>query len=569
MLELVHISNLAIIEDLTVEFAPGFNVLTGETGAGKSILIGAIQLLLGAKASMDLIRQGADEAQVEALFRVEDAKTREEMLKRGIQPHQEELILRRVVLRSGKGKAYVNGQLSPISLMAHFGRCQVNIYGQHEHQDLLQPERHLDLLDEHGRLMGLRRSWEEKWKEFVELRSLLAKAEASAEEMQMKRELWEFQLKEIADARLSPGEEEALDEEMRILANSQRIREILMRCEDSLYGERGSALERLQMALREMREASRFASFMGEIAESLEVIKVQLEETLRNVRSHCKEINWDPQRLLAIEERLETIRRLKRKYRLDVPGLLGLAEELQTRLLQWESAQEALEKIRERLRAKEEELVLAGENLRSERMKAGALLARGVERELRDLGVEHPRLEVSVKPLQEGIPLAEGKWLADPRGMDQVEFLLSMNLGEEPRPLWRIASGGELSRIMLAMKKVLADADRVPTLIFDEIDSGIGGGVARALGEKLAHIARSHQVLCVTHLPQVACFADHHLRVSKRVKGGRTVTVVEPLDMDERIEELSRMLGGKGTSSKAREHAKELLERARGEGWAS
>lgn len=563
MLESLHIRDLAIIDDLVVRFGPGLNVLTGETGAGKSILIGAIQLLLGAKAGSELIREGAEEASVEGLFDLSgDPRAAEQLSQKGFQVSGP-FVLRRVLTRAGRSRSFLNGQMCTIPMLAELGRSWVNIYGQHEHQSLLQPERHLDLLDEHGRLMPLRARWEDAWRRWSSLGSQISQAQSSAWEAQARRELWEFQLREIHGAQLRAGEEEALEEERQVLLNAERLRAALSRAEEGLYVERGSALERVQVVLRELRELVQVAPSLRGAVDSLNCAEVHLEEAVGSIREQARRIQWDQGRLAQVEERLEEIRRLRRKYRAEVVEILALAQRLTEQLGVLDRGEELLDRLRRERSEAEQELRALGEKLRKARQEAGQSLAQGVERELRDLGVDRPVFQVEVAPLAEGVPLGDSPLLAGPRGMDRVEFRLSMNVGEPPRPLWRIASGGELSRIMLSMKKVLAEAERVPTLILDEIDAGIGGAVAHALGEKLAHIGRSHQVLCVTHLPQVACFAQHHLKVSKELRGPRTVTVVSYLDWEGRVEELSRMLGGKVVSQKARAHARELLERAR------
>jgi len=562
VLESLHIRNLAIIDDLVVGFGPGLNVLTGETGAGKSILIGAIQLLLGAKAGAEMIRQGAEEASVEGFFLVSgDSRAGKRLKAQGFEV-DEGMVVRRVLTRAGRSRAYLNGQSCTLPMLAELLRDIVNIYGQHEHQGLLQPERHLDLLDEHGRLLELRSDWENLWSRWMALRNRILEAETSVREALSRKELWEFQLKEIKDARLVPGEAEALEQERLLLLNAERLQNFLSRAQESLYAERGSALERVHMAIRELEELLGIAPALGAVIGDLKSAEVQLQEAVSRIRDQARNVQYDQGRLAQLEERLEEIQRLRRKYRTDVDGILALAEHLGEQLREADLGEELLEGLRLEMRDLEQELSRVGEELSLARQKAGEELALSVQAELKDLGADQPVFQVLVSRLEEGQVVGEAGLHAGPRGMDKVEFRLSMNVGEPPRPLWRIASGGELSRIMLAMKKVLAEAERVPTLILDEIDAGIGGAVAHALGEKLAHIGRSHQVLCVTHLPQVACFARHHFRVLKQLKKDRTVTEVWALDREGRVEELSRMLGGKVVGSKARAHARELLEKA-------
>jgi DNA repair protein RecN (Recombination protein N) len=558
MLEELHIQNFAIIDDLKVQFRPGLNVLTGETGTGKSILIGAIQLLLGGKAVPDLIRQGTEEAVVEGLFGL-SASHREALTSLGFAV-SDQVILRRVISRSGRSRGYVNGQFCTLQMLADLGQSWVNIYGQHEHQLLLQPERNLDLLDAYGASGSLRENWEEVWKHWGQLKGDIQRAEARSKEAEAMKDLWEFQCAEIEGTNLVPGEEEALEQERKVLYHAHRIQEGLDRAEDALYGQRGSALERSQLVLRELEELKRIDEGLNEMVDILSEVTVSLEEAVRRVRDHRRRVEVDPGRLQEMEERLAEIQRMKRKYKGNIPEILHLADDLRSRLKELEQGEETLEDLLHQEVGLREAMLKQGLRLREARKNAGGSLSESVERELRDLGIDRPIFRVNISPLQDGEPLGDSDSRAGNRGMDQVEFLLSTNIGERPRPLSRIASGGELSRIMLALKRVLADAEQIPTLIFDEIDAGIGGAVAQVLGEKLNHIAKAHQVLCITHLPQIACFANNHIKVSKTVRAKRATTQVEPLDEEQRVEEISRMLGGKEITERTRDHARELLQ---------
>lgn len=564
MLAQLHITNFAIIDELSIDLGPGLTVLTGETGAGKSILIEAIQLLLGARGSPEQVRQGASEAVVEGLFDLSDAREHLEALRPLGLEASSEVVLRRVLSKGGRSRAYLNGQLSSIQMLAEVGRLMVNIYGQHEHQTLLQPERHLDLLDHYGGLRPLRVRWEDLWKGLERVRSDILEAESRMREASARRELWEFQCAEIRQAGLRVGEEEELEQERKVLLNLERISQGLSRAEEILYGERGSVLERVQTVVREMKELVQIAPKMAHLLDLLSQASLNLEETVHGLRQETKGLQGDPARLAEVEERLAEIQRLRRKYKGTVSEVLSLGADLERRLSELERGDEELHGLFRQREEIEAALLVAGVELTEARRHAGLLLSQGVERELRDLGIDRPVMEVRLLPLQEGVGLGPGGIKAGGRGMDQVEFLLSANVGEPPRPLARIASGGELSRIMLALKRVLADAERVPTLILDEIDAGIGGAVAEALGQKLADIAKGHQVLCITHLPQIACYATSHFRVSKALEGERTIARVELLEEDGRLEEISRMLGGRVITEKTRAHARELLARASG-----
>lgn len=562
MLEELHIQNFAIIDEMAVRFAPGLNVLTGETGAGKSILIEAIQLLLGGRGRADHIREGADEAMVEGLFDLPEHPQLSDVLTSHGMEMMEQVILRRVLSRTGKSRAYVNGQLCTLQMLAQLGRVWVNIYGQHEHQSLLQAERHLDLLDEYGGLGPLRDRWAELWAEWGTLKSEIERARTRKEEAEAQRDLWEFQCDEIEKAGLVPGEEDDLEQERQVLLHAHQIQEGLQRAEETLYGEEGSALERVQGVVREMQALAQVDPDLETTLELLKEVALYLEEGVQRVRDHLRRLELDPQRLQMVEERLAEIKRLKRKYRRSIPEMLSLAGELRARLRELDRGAEDLEGLVQRRSAVAQSLLDAGKALTEARKECGRMISGGVERELRDLGIGQPVFQVELTQMTDGETLESGGPKVGPRGMDQAGFRLSTNVGEAPRLLSRIASGGELSRIMLALKKVLAEAEHVPTLIFDEIDVGIGGAVAEALGEKLSHIARDHQVLCITHLPQIACYARNHLRVGKELLDGRTVTRVQPLERGERVEEISRMLGGKVITEQTRAHARELLNRS-------
>ena len=560
MLEELHIRNFAIIEDIEVRFGPGLTVLTGETGAGKSILIGAIQLLLGAKAAPDQIREGAGEAVVEGVFDLSPYPEMAEVLESKGFDASDQVVFRRIVSRSGKSRAYINGQFSNIVMLADSGRKWVNIYGQHEHQNLLLPERHMDLLDEFGGTAALRAEWEERWKAYGALKAKIRELETNAEQIEAQRDLWEFQLSEIDGADLHPDEEDELNEERTFLLHAQRILDSLGTAEEALYGERGSALERVQTVERDLQGITDVDPQIEPIVETLSEASLSLEEAVRQIRDRLRIVDVDPQRLQIVEERLAEIQRLKRKYKGNVEEILTLASDLRQKLDSVALGKESFEEI---LREKDDrmnELLAAGKALSESRKAASVSLSGLVESELKDLGMGAPVFKVSLTRLETGEALGDGEVVAGPLGLEKAEFLLSSNKGESPRPLSRIASGGELSRIMLALKKALAEAEQVPTLIFDEIDSGIGGAVAHAVGEKLGLLASGHQVLCITHLAQIACFADSHLKVRKVDSEGRTTTTIRPLDPEDRIEEISRMLGGKVITETTREHARELLK---------
>ncbi len=560
MLAELHIENFAIIDALEISFHPGLNVLSGETGAGKSIIVGALGLLLGDRASAEMIRTSREEALVEAVFQVTG---NEELVKRmagmGLAPAAE-LVIRRSVSRSGRNRIHVNGHPLGLSMLASLGECLVDICSQHEHQVLLNPERHLDLLDAFAGLSEERQAFEGLYDEFQSVLARLRDLEALRRQ-RLEREEWlRFSIREIRDGDLQPGEEAALRNERQVLENVRKLQEWADRAHESLHGREGAVLDSLRSVLADVREIRRVDGAFGLSGDDLEGLYYGLEEAARTLRAYRDRLSVDPGRLEAIEERLEVLRRLKRKYGIDETAVLERAEELERELegiSRVEEDAEHFSREADRLRGALEE---RADTLSAVRRRAAGGLEKSLEEEIRSLRMDPARFEICFRT--PGNP--EGRSIGR-RGWDDVEFLLSTNVGEEAKPLHRIASGGELSRIILAMKKVLLGAGgSIGTIVFDEVDSGIGGATAEVVGERIRDVASRHQVLCITHLPQIACFAQRHYRVSKALADDRTTSRVEVLSDDERLEEVARMLGGVRITGKTRAHAREMLDRAGG-----
>jgi DNA repair protein RecN (Recombination protein N) len=558
MLRELTIRNVAVIDALTVPFVPGLNLLTGETGAGKSILIDAIQLVLGARSSEDLLRSGADEAMVDAAFDLPDDPDARALLEaEGISVEPGEgLILRRHLFRDGRSKAYVSGRLTTAATLRALGEHLVDIHGQHPGQPLLDPRRHREFVDACAAILddvADFRDRYDRWQELRRERETIAAAEA---DRARRTELLEFQRREIEGAHLEPREEEALSAERGILANHERLFSAVEQAYVELEESDGAVLTRLGSVTTRLRDAAAIDTRLRAVLEAMETAIVHLGEAARGLRDYRGRIEFDPRRLDAIEVRLHEIGKLKRKYGGDV-------EELLAKLAAVRRDQEAVEQSGARLREVEralhatgDELVRLAARLSTARAGAAESLQAAVLAELRDLGMAKAAFEVRVTagPANESA--------LGPHGWDAVEFLISPNPGESPKPLHRIASGGELSRVMLAIRTILAAADRTPSVIFDEVDAGVGGSMGEVVGRKLFAASRRHQVLCVTHLPQIACFGDHHLVVQKRNVDDRTETTVRVLNAEERPRELARMLGGPSRSITALDHANELLEAA-------
>jgi len=557
MLTEIHIRNFAIIEDLTLRFGEGLNVLTGETGAGKSIIIDAVSLLLGGRASTDVIRAGTDRAEVEGHFHLGARATDIAPLleAEGLEDEGDLLILAREVRQNGRNICRVNGRAVTLSLLSEIGQQLVDIHGQSEHLSLLRVREHVELLDRYAGLEAERAEMARLVHALRQVRGELADLRRDERELARRIDLLTYQVQEIADARLEPGEEEALEAERRRLANAEQITllaaEITQALEDGT-DEQMSAVDLLGQAVQSLTRLARIDPDVEGTRRQIEELSYQLSDVARDLRRYREGIEFNPARLAEVEERLDLIYNLKRKYGDSIEEVLAFGERAQAEL---NSITHAGERIAE-LEAEEERLLCAigevGQRLSTARREAGERLAQAVERELGDLRMERARFSVDLQWQDdpEGAYVGDRRLAFDATGLDRVEFLISANPGEPLRPLARVASGGETARLMLALKAVLSRADETPTLIFDEIDVGIGGRVGAIVGRKLWGLtapgvggSRAHQVLCVTHLPQLAAYGDTHYHVIKTVEGERTLTHVRQLVGDERVKELAAMLG--------------------------
>jgi DNA repair protein RecN (Recombination protein N) len=565
----LRIRNLAVIESLTVPFGPGLNVLTGETGAGKSILIDALALLLGARAQPgESIRSGAETATIEGVFSLSRKGGAATLLQEhGISLDDGQLIVRRELVRGGRGRVFLNDTSATIALLERLGEALVEVHGQHAHQALLRPGRHLDLLDAFAGLGVLREKLRQRFEEWrtaaAELAALRAAARDKAQRMAERREA----LAEIEAAGLRAGEEEELREERRRLQNAERLAEGAAAAYRELYDDPASAVGRAGRATAVVRELVRIDPSAEPILQALDTAMVQLDETARALRAYRDGVVFDPPRLDAIERRLDVIGRLKRKYGETVEGVLRIQAEMAAELEALGRLEADEGRLAERVERLRVEVTTRARDLSERREQASERLATATAAELAALDLEGAVLRVQVGREPAGpddLAVDPQGWRIGPRGVDQVEFFFSANPGEDPRPLARIASGGELSRTMLALKVVLAATDAVPILVFDEVDTGIGGRTADAVGRKLRQVARMRQVLCVTHLPQIAAYADQHLRVEKREDDGRVATSVAVLARNDRVREVARMLGGESVTDTSLQHALELITQARG-----
>jgi len=557
MLLELRIKNFAIIDELDLTFSKGLNILTGETGAGKSIILNAVHLLLGDKATEELVRSSEEEASVEALFNISgNREVKERVIQKAQRLHgieeEDSLLIRRVIPRSGRGKAFLNGNMATLGMLSEIGEELLSIYGQHEHQSLQRVETHIDILDEFGGLLGLREEFQKHFQEFFSLTGEMDRIREEKERRARERDLMAFQSGEIETSGIQMGGEEALKEERGVLTHAEKLMGFASVSEEILYAGEGSAIERIQSILNQGREAAAIDPSLNPLLKNLGNTLIQLEEAALALREYSRRIEINPVRLEEIENKLEGIDRLKRKYGPTLEEVLLFKKRIDEALKSFTSDEERLSQLEADLTPLRENVIALSKKLSNERRKVASDLKRFVEKELGSLGMKRNTFEVRI----EDLPLA-------PKGMDRVEFLISPNVGEEVKPLAKIASGGELSRIMLAMKRILAKVGGTQVLIFDEVDSGIGGAIAEVVGRKLRELSRHHQVICVTHLAQIACFADTHHSVKKEVKAGRTVTLVDLLEKEAIVDEIARMLGGVKVTEKTRAHAKEMIENAR------
>ncbi|MGH7180482.1 MAG: DNA repair protein RecN [Nitrospiraceae bacterium] len=559
MLAELRIVNFALIEQLSLQFESGFTVLTGETGAGKSLLIDAITLLVGGRASTDQIRSGEDEAQLEAAFHLPETHPLLHQLRQHelIGQDESELILRRVLSRSGRHRVYVNGSLCPLRVLEELGGTLVDIHGQHEQQSLLAASKQLDALDAFGCLFELRGRYEQVYQGWRELRIQLDASQSDLADRTRGEELLRFQVREIEQAGLLPDEEERLRQEQQRLVHVSRLRELAHEAHVELQADEQAILTRLGRIGRTLSEIAQTDPAMSDCTQAATESAIQLKELAGRLRDYAQQLEADPDRQAVVEDRLDLIQRLKKKYGRSVEAILAVGRGLQEELQLFDNCEAKTVAMSARFDEEASRLRTLAQQLSKKRIEAAKRMTTLVEAELATLKMEQAIFRVMVSSGELTKELG-------PAGWDRVEFLLSSNPGESPRALGRVASGGELSRIMLALKTVLAEMDEVPVLVFDEIDTGVGGAVAAAMGTRLRKLGLYHQVFCITHLPQVASQAEHHLLVEKGVEGQRASTSVRALKGMGREEEIARMLGGLTVTKKVRETAAELIAGAKG-----
>ncbi len=563
MLTRLFIKDFALIRELEIEFCADLNVLTGETGAGKSIILGALNSLLGGGTRADMVRDGADRCLVEGLFEFPDASPVLELVAgSGFPADDNQLALRREILSGGRSRAFVNGLSIPLKKLREIGSSLVDVHGQHEHQSLLRVDRHSAYLDAFGGLTPRADALGDLYREYSATKSALGELRHQKLRYEEAKELREFQLDEIRTLDPKAGEEVAIEQELTVLENGERIRQVTSQLADALYQADGSIVEQIGRLRRELDQVAAIDRNLAAPTEQIQGLIYGTEELAADLLRYSENLDSDPERMAQLRDRLDALRQLVGKYGGSLDSLIAFAAELEMGEAKSVALDEEIAATAATLDRLAKQYTAACLDLSAARVHVAGNLVSQVEAGLRTLGAPKAVFEVRLdtRPDPEGLVEKNGVRVhADENGLEQVEFYLSANPGETPKPLANVGSGGELSRIMLILRELIATGDGVSTLVFDEIDTGISGRMAAAVGKKLKSLAASHQVVVITHLPQIASLADHHMAVRKRPENGRMVTSVQVLENEERTEEIAQLLAGEEISDSAREHAQRML----------
>ena len=555
MLSLLHIENIALIQSADIRFEPGFNVLTGETGAGKSIVIDSIGAVLGERTSRELIRTGAKSALVTAVFtQVPPLPWLEE---NGFPTGEEELLLQRELQGDGRNVCRIDGKLVTVAQLRELGRQLLNIHGQHDGQQLLDPASHLGYLDQFGGCQPLLESYQEAYRKWHDIRREMDKLQMDEAERSRRVDTLNYQIQELERAQLKAGEDEELSARRTLLRSAGKLMEAVQSAEFALSGDedRDGACSLIAQAEGEVQGVSSISPELGELSEKLTALRCAADDAADTLRDLSRSFDFSPGELDQVEERLDLLYRLRKKYGPTVEDMLAYLDRCRKELDQIQYADDTLARLEKDLKKAQKEAARRGEILSQARREAAGALQARVQEELRQLDM--PKVQFQTEFTPKG-----GEAGMDETGLDEVQFLMSANLGEALKPIQKVASGGELARIMLALKNVLAEGDQIGTLVFDEVDTGVSGRAAQKVAEKMAQVARGKQVLCVTHLPQIAAMADTHFSVQKGEREGRTYTRLERLDRSQRREELARLIGGASITPSLLESAEELLRQA-------
>ncbi|PKG25672.1 DNA repair protein RecN [Niallia nealsonii] len=555
MLSELSIKNFAIIDSLSISFQKGLTVLTGETGAGKSIIIDAINLLVGGRGSSEFVRHGEEKAEIEGLFYIEDGHPCfKKMQEFGVDIEEGTIILRRDIALSGKSVCRINGKLITISTLREIGSSLIDIHGQHEHQELMDETRHLNLLDTFAinEISTVIKEYEEVYESYVQTKKKLSKLTENEQQMAQRLDLLQFQHEEITNANLRIQEDEELMEERKRLMNYERIFDSIQTSYNSLRGEQ-KGLDWLGEAMGHLEDAATLDDEYKTMAESVSNSYYMLEDVASKLRNSLDFLEYDPERLNEIESRLNEISGLKRKYGKTVEEIVEYAAKIAEELETLQNKETHIDKLEKELMSLHSDLLVEANELTVLRKMAAERLTDDIHKELKELYMEKTVFEVKIKQNEERVTK---------NGIDEVEFYISTNPGEPLKPLSKIVSGGELSRMMLALKSIFSKHQGITSIIFDEVDTGVSGRVAQAIAEKIAHVSNDSQVLCISHLPQVAAMADTHLFIAKNIQDGRTSTTVTPLPKQDKVKEIARMISGTEITELTKKHAKELLKLA-------
>jgi len=563
MLKELLIKNFAIIDDLTIRFEGGLTILSGETGAGKSIIINAVNLLLGSRASAKMIRDGFDSAELSAFFEIPEGSAAAAIMSENGYAPEDGLMVRRVITSSDRHRIYVNDRMATMQMLASITVNLASISGQHANQALLKEETHLAILDRFGGLLPLVQQVSDLHGDVMPLCRTLDTLQAKKVNREREMDLLRFQAAEIADADIQTGEDDALEKERQRLRHAAFLHQAVFSAIETLHGADGSILEQLGEVRKSLEKASDLDEGLAAAVQGVADNLFGLEDVTDALRSYLESLDTEAGRLEAVEERLNLINRMKRKYGGTLDALYQRREAIDAELAAIASIDEEIERIQAALRDYHGRLADHARDLSTKRQEVARRFTQSVEKELHGLKMAGTRFGIDFS--QVGCSEQTPPWLSvdghlvSATGIDQAVFMIAPNVGESLKPLSAIASGGELSRVVLALKAILAETDAVGTVIFDEVDAGIGGGVAEVVGKKLRALAQKHQLICITHLPQIARFGSHHYYIEKRVKNGRTTTTIRPMDQEERIREIARMLGGETITPTALEHAKAMM----------
>ncbi len=563
MLSELYITNFALIDDITIKFNKGLNIFTGATGVGKSLIIGALNFLLGSRVTNDIVRTGKKDVSVSGVFIIKNEHIRKKLEEHIDSFDDEEIIIQRNLDQNGRNRCRLNNQPITVPLLKEIGELLVNIHGQHEHESLTKPLNQLIILDGFGKLDTNRGKFTEVYTKAIEKERLIQSLNEHQEARKRQIELYHFEIDEIESACLKPDELDILEKERFILANSEKIQNTLSYCTDSLYESDHSIISRLKEIANELSKIKDIDNSFENPMKSCNQSLFQLEDVSITLSKCVEAHDFDPQRLEHIEDRIETIHRLKSKYGETIEDILSYCKESKSKLEQLLKENEDLGSTEKELEKLRKSVIDSGKKLTQSRAKAGTKLSAFVKKELADLGITNGKFDIDISFIDitntEQFNLEDGSR----SGFDHIEFMFSSNPGEELKPLWKIASGGEISRIMLALKRHLASADQTPVLIFDEIDANIGGRMGRIIGEKLRLVSQSHQVICITHLPQIASYSEQHFKVNKFSRNSKTFVTIDILSTKERLEEIAEMIRGTEKTEVTRKQAKEMIDDAR------